>query len=58
MHAKSENYQEKVGLWELKNKLMELKIMYHEEEEESKRLAEQNIEEYEGEEENELEGDP
>ena len=32
MQIRSENYQEKVSLWELKNKLMELKIMYHEEE--------------------------
>lgn len=46
MQLKSENYQEKVSLWELKNKLMELKIMYHEEEEESRRLAEQNYGEY------------
>jgi hypothetical protein len=30
---------------------MELKIIYHEEEEESKRLAEQNFAEYDGEEE-------
>ena len=42
MQIRSENYQQKVSLWELKNKLMELKIMYHEEEEENKRLAEQN----------------
>ena len=42
MQIRSENYQQKVSLWELKNKLMELKIMYHEEEEENKRLTEQN----------------
>jgi hypothetical protein len=36
---KAENYQEKLQLWELKNKLMELKIHYHEEEEENKKLS-------------------
>lgn len=48
MELKSENYQEKLQLWELKNKLMDLKSLYHEEEEESKRLSEQSYGEYEG----------
>jgi hypothetical protein len=38
MELKSKNYQEKIGLWEMKNQLMELRLQQQQEDDEGKEL--------------------